>query len=171
MQRNLKDFNGKVAIFVDANIFLHHAFNTNPISIEFLKMIELFNYRVYTSALVLEEVSFKLLMQSASNFISKVTMRNVKSLLRDEKKRKLIFNPVIEYMKYIGILKEYGMRIVELKDVDMIAAGQKASNYGLITADAAHLAVMERKGISNIATGDNDFKVVRDITVWMPSIP
>ncbi len=85
MQRNLKDFNGKVAIFVDANIFLHHAFNTNPISIEFLKMIELFNYRVYTSALVLEEVSFKLLMQSASNFISKVTMRNVKSLLSVER--------------------------------------------------------------------------------------
>jgi len=29
MQRNLKDFSGKEPIFIDANIFLHHAFDLN----------------------------------------------------------------------------------------------------------------------------------------------
>lgn len=51
----------------------------------------------------------------------------------------------------------------------MIKAVQKAKTYGLITADAAHLAVMERKGIQHIATADNDFVSVPDITVWSPS--
>ena len=83
-------------------------------------------------------------------------------------KRKQILNPVVEYMNYIELLKESGMVIIDLKDSDIISAVQKARAYGLITADAAHLAVMERKGIHNIATGDNDFKVVPDITLWSP---
>ena len=52
MQKNLRDFKGKDAIFIDANLFLNHAFDINPISIEFLKKIESFNYKVCTSALV-----------------------------------------------------------------------------------------------------------------------
>ena len=70
MQKNLNEFNGKEAIFIDANIFLHHAFDANSISVEFLKKVESFNIRAYTSALVIEEVTFKLTMQSASNFLN-----------------------------------------------------------------------------------------------------
>ena len=168
MQKNLEDFDGSAAVFIDANIFLHHAFNTNANCIEFLRSIELFNYKVYTSALVLEEIYFKLLMQSASNFMSKVTLHHLKSLLTNEKQRKQVFAPVMEYVKYIDILEDYGLKIAELQDIDMGKAVQKAGVYGLITADAAHLAVMERKGITNIATCDNDFKIVAGITVWMP---
>ncbi len=40
MQKNLKDFKGKEAIFIDANIFLHHAFDINATSVEFLKKYE-----------------------------------------------------------------------------------------------------------------------------------
>lgn len=74
MQKNLKDFKGKEGIFIDANIFLHHAFDMNPISVEFLKTVESFNLKAFTSALVIEEVMFKLVMQSASNFLGKVTL-------------------------------------------------------------------------------------------------
>lgn len=169
MQKNLKDFDSKEHIFIDTNVFLHHAFGMNPISVDFLKRAESFNLKVYTSALVLEEISFKLLMQSASNFISKVTVQNVKTFLKDNKNRKQVFEPISEYMKYIELLKESGMVIIDIKDSDMIKAVQKAKTYGLITADAAHLAVMERKGIQHIATADNDFTSVPDITVWSPS--
>ena len=150
------------------NIFLHHAFDINSISVGFLKKIESFDFKAYTSALVLEEVSFKLLMQSASNFPGRMTLQGVKSLLKDDRKRKQVLSPVADYMKYIELLKECGMAIIDLKDSDMMIAVQKAKAYGLITADAAHLAVMERKGIRHMATGDNDFKVVPDITVWSP---
>jgi predicted nucleic acid-binding protein len=168
MQKNLKDFKGKDAIFIDGNIFLHHAFDINPISVEFLKNIESLNIKAYTSALVLEEVTFKLIMQSASNILDRVTVQSVKALLFDDKKRLEVFKPVMEYMKYISMLKESGLGIIDLTYGDMIAAVQKGRTYGLITADSAHIAVMERKGITNIATSDSDFNVVSGITLWSP---
>ncbi len=168
MRKDLRDFDGKEALFIDANIFLHHAFGSNTESVEFLKRVESFNFKVYTSALVLEEIVFKLLMQSASNFLDKVTMQGVKALLKDIAKRKRIFHPIAEYMKYIGLLKESGLVIIDLKDGDMMTAVERARDYGLITADAAHVAVMERKGIRHLASGDADFVTLRNITVWSP---
>ena len=56
MLKRINDFSGKAPIFIDANIFLHHAFNTNQNSVEFLKKVESSGLKGYTSALVLEEV-------------------------------------------------------------------------------------------------------------------
>lgn len=168
MQKSLKGFNRKEAIFVDANIFLHHAFNANNASIEFLKQIESYNIKAYTSALVIEEVVFKLLIQAASNYLDITTIEKVKRLLMDNKNKENVFKPVIEYREYIDILKDFGLIILDLTDKDMIASLQKAKTYGLITADAVHIAVMERKGITNIASSDSDFEKVDCVTLWKP---
>jgi predicted nucleic acid-binding protein len=50
----------------------------------------------------------------------------------------------------------------------MKRALQISKAYGLVTADASHVAVMERTRISNLATGDSDFRVLKEITVWSP---
>jgi len=168
MQKNLKDFKGKEAIFIDANIFLHHAFDTNAVSVEFLKKVETSNLKAYTSALVMEEVIFKLIMQSASNFLDRVTLQSVKLFLKNPKNREKAFKPVEEYREYIEMLKDFGLTVLDLTDKDMAAALQKAKTYGLITADAAHLAVMERKEITNLSSSDGDFKMVDTITLWSP---
>ncbi len=169
MQKRLKEFNEKEPIFIDANIFLHHAFDANPNSIQFLKSVESSNIKAYTSALVIEEIMFKLIMQSASNFLHKLTLQDVKGLLRDNKYREKIFKPVLEYRGYIEILKDFGLAVLDLTDKDMAAALLKAKEYGLIMADASHIAVMERKGISNIASSDGDFSSVKNITLWSPN--
>jgi predicted nucleic acid-binding protein len=168
MRKNLKDFKGKEAIFIDANIFLHHAFDANVISVEFLKKVESSNLKAYTSALVMEEVIFKLIMQSASNFLDRVTLQSVKLLLKDPKNREKVFKPVVEYREYIDMLKDFGLTVLDLTDKDMALAIQKAKTYGLITADAAHIAVMERKEITNLSSSDGDFKGVDNITLWSP---
>jgi predicted nucleic acid-binding protein len=168
MQKNLKEFKEKEAIFIDANIFLHHAFDMNPTSVEFLKAVESFNLKAYTSALVIEEITFKLIIQSASNFLDKVTLQNVKVLLKDTKNKEKVFKPVMEYRGYIDMLKDFGLTVLDLTDKDMALAIQKAKIYGLITADAAHIAVMERKGITHMASSDSDFRAVNNITLWSP---
>jgi predicted nucleic acid-binding protein len=168
MEKKLKEFNEKEAIFIDANIFLHHAFDVNPISVQFLKKIESSNTKAYTSALVIEEVMFKLIMQSASNFFGKMTLQDVKGLLRDGKYKEKIFKPVIEYRGYIDILKDFGLAVLDVTDKDMAAALRKAKEYGLVMADASHIAVMERKGIAHMASSDADFRSVKDITLWSP---
>jgi predicted nucleic acid-binding protein len=168
MQKNLKDFKGKEAIFIDANIFLHHAFDSHPTSVDFLKTVESSNLKAFTSALVIEEVMFKLIMQSASNFLGKAGLQDIKVFLKDSRNREKVFNPVADYREYIDTLKDFGLVILDLMDKDMALALEKAKRYGLIIADAAHLAVMERKGINHIASSDSDFKAVNNLTLWMP---
>jgi len=55
------------------------------------------------------------------------------------------------------------------KGSDIRDAARLAKDNGLITADAAHLAVMVRRSIHHIVTEDSDFATVPDITVWSPS--
>jgi predicted nucleic acid-binding protein len=144
MQKDLRDFEGSSPVFIDATIFLHHAFDTNPVSVEFLNWVELSNIKAYTSALALEEVSYKIMMQSASNYLERVTVRHVKKLLENPKNRGKVLSPLIEY---IDKLQEAGLNIIDLKGADMKQAAHLARESGLITADAAHLAVMLRKSI------------------------
>lgn len=169
MLKNLRDFESGSHIFIDATIFLHHAFDTNPVSVEFLNRIELSNIKAYTSALVLEEVSYKIMMQSASNYLERVTVQHVKKFLENPKNRGKVLSPLIEYMDYIDKLQEAGMTVIDLKGSDIKQAAHHAKDNGLITADAAHIAVMFRKSIHNIATEDSDFVSVANITVWSPS--
>ena len=168
MPRSLKEFPGEVSVFIDATIFLHHAFGSNGESMEFLKRVETENIRAYTSALVLEEVAFKLVMQSASNFVEKINLDKLKQFFTDAGNREKVLIPVKKYMGYIQMLKEMGLKIVDLTGGDITVAIDKASANGLITADGAHLSVMERKGIKHIATSDQDFGTLNDITMWSP---
>lgn len=169
MQKDLRDFDSSTPIFIDAVIFLHHAFDTNHLSIEFLKRIELSNIKAYTSALVLEEVSYKIMLQAASNYLEKVTVSNVKKLIQNPKNRTKVLSPLIAYMDYIDKLQEAGLNVIDLKGSDIKQAAHHAKNNGLITADAAHIAVMLRRNINHIATEDSDFELLSNITVWSPS--
>jgi len=168
MQRNLKDFGGKDPIFIDANVFLHHAFDLKSDSVEFLKKVETVNLKAFTSALVIEEITFKLLMQSASNFLPRVNLQKVKTLLQDKVKREEVIAPVEAYRSYINRLKDFGLKVLDLTDEDMKRALQISKTYGLVTADASHVAVMQRTGIRSLASDDSDFQVLKEITVWSP---
>jgi predicted nucleic acid-binding protein len=136
--------------------------------VEFLKKIEAGGIKVFTSPLVLEEVFFKLLLQSASNFIEALTVQKVKAFLLDGKNRKEIMEPVLLYSKYIDHLREFGLVVADLTGKDIHSALDLSADFSLITADAVHLAVMERLKIANLASGDADFKVVPSLTLWSP---
>jgi len=155
-------------VFIDTNIFLHHAFDINLISIEFLKRIEKGTVKAYTSALVAEELFFKLLMQQASNFLKSVSVEKVKTLLKDERNREKIFESIFKYLKYIDTLQNLGLKILEIRDKDLDVAIHLAKKWGIITADAFHLAVMQRKGIVQLVSDDSDFERVKDVTLWRP---
>jgi predicted nucleic acid-binding protein len=87
------------------------------------------------------------------------------------KLKSLYLKGFVKFIYEVGIdkMKEAGMTIIDLKGSDMTQSVQHARDNGLITADAAHLAVMQRKSIHQIATEDSDFAVVPDITAWSPS--
>jgi len=168
MQKSLEDFAGKEPIFVDANIFLFHAFDTNSVAIDFLKKVESQLLKAFTSSLVLEEVLFKLIVQSASNWLDRVTLSAVRGLLREGKKRKQILGPVLEYMSYVQFLRESGLGVIDLKGTDILKAIQTSAAYGLLSADAAHFAIMERNNLHHLATSDSDFQAIPNLIIWSP---
>jgi len=168
MQKNLKDSGGRKHIFIDANVSLHHAFDLKSDSVEFLKDVETLNLKAFTSALVIEQITFKLLMQLASNFLPRVNLQKVKTLLQDKVKREEVIAPVEAYRSYINRLKDLGLKVLDLTDEDMKRALQISKAYGLVTADASHVAVMQRTGIRSLASDDSDFHVLKEITVWPP---
>jgi len=165
---NLENLPEATTVFVDANIFLHHAFGTNNNSIEFLKRVEKGSVKAYTSVLVLEEVFFKLLMQQASNYLEKVNVEKVKAFLKEERNRDKIFGPIFQYLKYIKILKSLGLKVIEVRDEDIEMALNLARKWGIIAADAFHLAVMQRKLIVHLISDDSDFERAEDINLWRP---
>jgi predicted nucleic acid-binding protein len=150
---NLREFPASEAVFVDANVFLHHAFDSRPGAAEFLGRIESEGLRAYTSTLVLEEVMYILLVQATA---------------QARGARKVAIQSVRRYFDYLGRLKACGLRILDLVEKDLSAALDYVSEAGLMTADACHAAVMKRKEIRHLATADGDFLRVAGITVWMP---
>lgn len=43
-----------------------------------------------------------------------------------------------------------------------------SKEYRLLAMDSAHLAIMRRNGLINLATNDADFKRVADLKIWKP---
>jgi predicted nucleic acid-binding protein len=43
-----------------------------------------------------------------------------------------------------------------------------SKKYRLLAMDSAHLAIMRRNGLTNLATNDADFQRVADLKIWKP---
>jgi predicted nucleic acid-binding protein len=43
-----------------------------------------------------------------------------------------------------------------------------SKEYRFLAMDSAHLAIMRRNGLTNMATNDADFKRVADLKIWKP---
>jgi hypothetical protein len=168
--KKLTAFAGQDPIFIDANIFLFHAFDTRDEAVEFLKKVEAKAVNAWTASLTLNEVFFKILMQQASQYLDSVTVAGVKRLLRNPKQRETIMRPVQAYRLYLQGLVSTGLHIIEITAEDMMVAVEKTRTYGLLITDAAYVAVMSRRGIKHLASDDSDFEVVREIITWKPRI-
>ncbi len=70
--------------------------------------------------------------------------------------------------RYVQLLSKSGLSGLALTSNDIQEALPKSLSYGLMTADAAHLAVTERRKVSHMASDDSDFEMVPGITLWSP---
>ncbi|MEW5719010.1 MAG: type II toxin-antitoxin system VapC family toxin [Chloroflexota bacterium] len=171
MSQNLGDFVADHPIFVDANIFLFHAFDDEKhgqAATSFLARIENEEIEALTSSLVVDAVFFKILVQEAAAHLDKPTIWNIKRAMKDKTFVEKIYKPVLEYKSYVESLSLLGMRIVDVTDAHMLAAADIGAELGLLITDAAHVAVMREQGISHLATADADLFHIEGITTWIP---
>jgi uncharacterized protein len=172
MSPNLASYTIDEPIFVDANIFLFHAFNDDQyggVATAFLTRIESQEILALTSSLVIDEVLFKILVQEAAAHLQKPTVWNIKRAMQDRTFLKAIYTPVLKYKAYLEGLRFLGLNIVEVSGTQMLAAPDIGSEEGLLITDAAHVAVMQDLNIRHLATDDADLAHIPGIVVWTPT--
>jgi predicted nucleic acid-binding protein len=68
----------------------------------------------------------------------------------------------------VQLLRSAAVRIVPLDDALLDEAARISTQYGLLTNDSLIVALIERHGITDLATNDDDFDRVPGIRVWKP---
>lgn len=167
---SLSSFPGNEPIFIDANIFLFHAFAGNDDAVAFLGRLERNEVKGVITPLVIDEVIFKALSYEVSKHLEKTTVAAIRKFIkRDNEDRETVMAKVKSYRDYMVSLTESGLRLVDVTGKDAIRAVDLSAEHGLLIRDALHLAAMESRGIRHIASNDSDFGRIADIRRWTAS--
>jgi len=165
--KNLAEVPRGAAIFVDANVL--HLYLRGPKSIRdkctgLLERIEKGEVKGYTSALVLDELAYKLLLRR----IEETHRRNPLAMIEERP------SAIGEFSTYV----DEGLNIVlGIKGLELLAIGRHHAEefvaymkkYSLLPRDALHLSSMMTIGCKNIASTDEDFDSIPGILRWSPS--
>jgi len=166
----LSEYKISECIFIDANIFLDYSL-PNPkygeSAASFLEKIELNEIRAATTPVVLDEVSFIILIHKGSLLLETQDRKEIiNSIKKDNKISNLCYEVVEEFNEFLSCLK--GLKIVSVNLRDYKQASELGKRYLLLPSDALHASVMKNNKISNIATRDGDFERIEGMTVWKP---
>lgn len=154
-------------IFIDANIFVYHFCKGSKFNrswTEFLSRVEASEVQAFTSIMIVQEVTHRLMMLEASAFVDIETKKLPKYLkAHPELVKKLKFHLIVP--KAIS-----GLNINLLPvDLSIIARSQEMkTRYGFLSNDALVLQVMQEYGIINLASNDNDFDRVEWLKLYRP---
>jgi predicted nucleic acid-binding protein len=173
MANTLDTFDLADPIFVDANIFLFHAFahpQRGDAARRFLERVELAQVNAVTSVLVVNEVLFKVLLQEAALRLERPIIWNVRRALRDDPAfREQLYRPAQQYLHYIEALTRKGLALVDVTVDQMRHAVDLGRRFGLLITDATHVATWQAHKIAHVATDDEDlWRQVPGVTAWGP---
>jgi predicted nucleic acid-binding protein len=172
MANTLDAFRLADPIFVDANIFLFHAFahpQHGDAARRFLERVELAQVNAVTSVMVENEVLFKILLQEAAGQLERPTVWNVRQALQsDPAFREQVYSPARRYVGYIEALAGKGLTLVDVTVDQMQRAVDLGCQFGLLITDATHIATWRAHRIVHVATDDEDLRRVPGVTVWEP---
>jgi predicted nucleic acid-binding protein len=168
----LDNFRLAEPIFVDANIFLFHAFadpQYGAAARSFLQRIEGREISAITSALVMNEVLFKITIQEAFGRLEHPNVWKVREeLRRDIAFRTAVSVPVQQYTGYLVQLAKKGLSVVDITYADMVRSVDIGARHGLFITDATHVAIWQARGIPHVATNDRELWDIPGVTIWAP---
>lgn len=68
----------------------------------------------------------------------------------------------------LHLIGDLPMRMLSVDHHTLVDAQQAVATHGLLASDAIIVALMQRHGITDLATNDDDFDRVPEIAVWKP---
>lgn len=152
-------------VFIDANIFIYHFTGVSNESSNLLSRCEQGDLTGMTSVNVLFEVLHRLMMVEA---VKKKLVRPpniVKKLKRFPERIRQLNGYFINTLKII----EMGIAIRPISFETMLKSQVFRVEYGLMVNDSLIVASMQEEGIKALATNDDGFKKIKEISVYKPT--
>jgi predicted nucleic acid-binding protein len=167
---NLAEFSSSHPIFIDANIFLDYTLPNNEFGeavSDFLERVELQDIAAITTPVVLNEVSYILLLQKGMTILNTENRDTVRGKIKAKGHfAHLCYDAVDMFNEFISGLA--GLKLIPVQPEDYLLASDLGRAYNLLPVDALHLSAMRRAHIRNIASRDRDFERVDGIAIWSP---
>jgi len=160
----LSDIESGVRVFTDANIFIYHFTGVSEECSDFLLRCEQHDLIGFTSVNVLLEVLHRLMM------IEVVRKKLLKppNLVKKLKKQQNLVKTLSDYEINTKKIYQMGIEILEI-GYDVISKSQAyRGKYGLMVNDSVIVASMVEKDLNALATNDDGFSSVDEITLYKP---
>ena len=157
-----------VVCYLDATIFYYHLVDVPPLSndcSDLLARIEQGHVQSVTSSGALAEATHKVML-------AEVVQRHSvdhRGLIARLKRHPDLLDGLTNHAQVAATVRSLRLP-VEAITLELLARGADVSSQKrLLTNDALTLAVMEKLGVTILATNDDDFDAVEGITVYKPT--
>jgi predicted nucleic acid-binding protein len=153
--------------FVDTNIFYYHFVNTPPLSdlcSAFLERAANGTIEVYTSLHILADAVHKIMLAEAAMKFGQNRAGLVNWLQRNQHR----ISELSDFRQAASNLARMALVLLPADAALIVEAATLSSHFGLLTNDALIVALMQRHGLANRVTNDDDFDSIPDLTVWKP---
>jgi len=158
----------RVVCYLDATIFYYHLVDVPPLSndcSDLLARIEQGHVQGVTSSVALAEATHKVML-------AEVVQRHGvdhRGLIARLKRHPDLLDGLTNHAQVAATVRSLRLP-VEAITLELLARGAEVSSQKrLLTNDALTLAVMEKLGVTILATNDDDFDAVEGITVYKPT--
>ena len=155
------------AIFLDANTLVYH-FANEPMygtaCTQLVKRVEQGQLEGFTSTHVIADVAHRLMTLEA---IALWGWPPVGIAARLRKHRDEISNLKV-YLEAVARVPRLGITVLPIAQPLVEAATQASQRHQLLTGDALIVAVMQNRGLANLASNDADFDHVPGLTRYAP---
>ena len=169
MKNLITDLPHDAQVFCDANIITYAFLGTmtlSPVCEDLVKRGANRELTLFTSVMQASHVIHRIMIREAI-LTYDLEPRKALGYL---KKHPLAVRSLTRYKEIPDEFTRSRIRILDVTYREIHASKRFRDEYGLLTDDSMILATMERHGIKNLASNDRDFKRVRDIQLWTPTV-
>ena len=153
--------------FLDANIFYYHFVETPVASdacTDLLERVAGGAVTAFTSTHLLAEAMHKIMLAEAAARFS-LRRPSLVDWLQANRQR---IGELSEFPQAVKELSAMPVIRLSMEPTDFVRAGDICREFSLLTNDALSVALMQRNGLVDMATNDDDFDDVPGVTIWKP---
>ena len=155
------------SVFLDANVLIYSCADDPTFGdacTDLLERIKLKDLQGFFSASLFSEVAHRLMTLEACKTLG-WTYAGIGRKLR---RHPAEIQKLQEFRKALDDIVAIGLHILPVSAQDILLAGDLSIQHGLLSGDALLIAMMQKNGLTQLASNDADFDHVASITRFGP---